>query len=219
MNNEIGRIDKSLTLNLGCATLIVLAVGALLYPVFATPSHGHRRSCAPNVKQLVTCSQIYCADFDDRMPPYFTFDFPTKWHGLGTKEKIAQHPAKRFKDALNIYMKNDQTFLCVSEAGKTSDQEPKRHREGMPNVMSFVHSLNLRGAIANYATGGRELDTRESAIPYPATVAFMRDPIRGWGKTDEGTMSFLSPHTSVFFVSYLDGHMKSTKTLDPITQL
>lgn len=207
--------------NLGCLALALIPVAIFLYPVFAHSTSGHRSSCLSYVKQTGTACQIYAADVDDRFPLAYTFDFPSDWDKLSDDQKRERHPAKRFSDEIMPYLKNDQMLQCPIDAYESKIHDLQPGREGFPGVMTYVHSLSLRGFIPDYAKGKRVIDLTQ--IDKPETVAYIRDPLRGYGKGKDGNMTFLSPHLepnqSSFSVGYLDSHAKSTTTLDPTNQL
>lgn len=208
--------------NIGCLLLVLIPVAAILYPIFASARpNSHPSSCISNVKQTITGCQIYAADVDDRLPLAYTFDFPADWDKLSSNQQKEQHPAKRFSDELMPYIRSNQMLQCPIDARESKVNDIQPGREGFPGVMTYVHSLSVRGFIPDYAKGKRVIDLAQ--IDKPESVAYIRDPLRGYGKGKDGNMTFFSPHLepnqSLFNVGYLDGHAKATTTLNPSTQL
>ena len=183
---------------------LMALVGVLLFPIFAVPSSGHGRSCLSNLKQLAVGVAIYQSDADDNVPPYFTFDGPEK--------------SKQFMSVIMEYAKNEQIFLCPQDTTASQD-----HQEGLAGKMSYVHCLSLRGRIPDFNKGKRMLKVTDS-MPNLATTPLLRDPIRGFGTSDNkqgptSTPAFLSPHGATFMISYLDTHVNAKKNIDEFTDL
>ena len=176
----------------------------IIYPIFATGSGGHHRSCMSNLKRQGTVIAIYQSDFDDKVPPFFTF--------------CGSDQAKKFIAATIAYGKNEQIYLCPQDTKSGGE-----HSEGLKSKMSYVHCLSLRGAIPNYNLGNRSfalaLDSKDAS-----TTPYLRDPIRGFGTSDvkygeSSDPAFLSPHGALFFVLYLDTHVKVKKPISEFTEL
>ncbi len=173
--------------------VFIFVVAAILFPVFAPEKpYSHPYQCLSNVKQLGTALAIYQSDFDDVLPPYYTFDGPES--------------TGKFFDALNLYSKNEQMFKCPQDQSHLpSDQE------GVGVKMSYVHCLSLKGVIPNFSDGKRLLNSEKDVVDL-GVVPFLRDPIRtSVERRDDGLHS---PHEDGFRVEYLDTHAKVIKHLD-----
>ena len=185
--------------------LLVGVLVAILLPVYmGSMPVARRAACHSNMKQVATGMIIYASDFDDTLPPYFTFD------GTDSSEK--------FMSAILLYTKNKEIFLCADESKNVRDNGATNAQEGIVGKMDYVHSLTLRGAIPDYSLGGRQL--KLTTLKDASLVPFMRDPIRGYG-TDSKTkeLGFLSPHGAGFATSFLDGHAKIRKPPDTNKEL
>ena len=181
------------------ATGFVTLLAAILFPVFATGSNcgGRRKTCLVNLKQLTVSVAIYQSDFDDRLPPYFTFD--------------GHQQTKNFVSATMTYAKEKSIYLCPHDTGNIPDGQ-----EGLPGVMSYVHCLSFKNKIPDYDRGNRVVRVTDS-FPNISTTPFLRDPIRS--ASFSGPQSFLSPAGKEFTVAYLDTHVKFRKPLDINTEL
>ena len=181
----------------GLGASVVLA--GVIFPLFATGSRcwGPGKNCLVNLKQLTVSVAIYQSDFDDRLPPYFTFDGPKQ--------------TKNFITATMTYAKEKSIYLCPHDSGDIPDGQ-----EGLPDVMSYVHCLSFKSKILDYEAGNRIVRVTE---PFRniATTPFLRDPIRS--ASFSGPQLFSSPHGKEFTVAYLDTHVKFRKPLDINTEL
>lgn len=182
------------------ALVFVGVVAAVLYPVFATARlTGHRPLCISHLKQLGTTTIIYSSDSDDLLPPYYSFD------------SAAEH--MKFYDATMPYCKNSDTYLCPDEELNKPKNDYVRSIEGIAGKFSYVHCLTLKGVIPKFSQRKRILSLVD--IKYPEKVAYMRDPMRGFGSIKESNNpGFLSQHGSAFNVMFLDSHVKATVPMD-----
>ena len=194
---------------------IFYLVGAIVIAVFTiAPAFRHegysafKLTCRSNMKQIATAALAYSADFDDKLPPVFTFDIPA-----GSSQKdVALH----FEGLVDRYLKVPEPkalWLCSKE----SDTKIDPSQEGVPGVMSYVHCLSLRGIIPDYATGGRVIDL--SAKADRANIAYMREPIRGMADHEDAAEVvhknvLASAHGSGTTIAYLDGHVRYKTLID-----
>ncbi len=175
---------------------MILFVGLLiLMPVYTTEGWSATKvACLSNMKQISLAAQMYVADADEMLPPYYTFD----------------EQGRRFVDVLLPYVKQREIFLCPKNP-KHPDQP--RSMEEIPNVLSYVHFGSLRSYHKSDSKGSRTLAlSTNSGIIDPARVHYLRDPIVGFD-TDGSSNSdlqhiFLSPHGRTFATGFLDGHAK-----------
>lgn len=192
---------KETVLKVGCAVFLVAVLTAILFPIFATAKPGHHGpSCLSHLKMVTLSNLMYAGDFDDNLPPYYTFDLPKNWDTLSAPQQQSAHPGHQLIEALYPYSKNRDIFLCPQ------DKNPPglAGAEGIPGVLSYVYSLSLRGLIPGYNQGKRVLNAAK--IKDPEKQVLMRDPIRG---TDD--KGLVSPHEGGFTFSFLDGHTKFEK--------
>lgn len=181
--------------------VFVAVVAAVLYPVFATPKlTGHRSPCISHLKQLGTVTAIYAADSDDLLPPFYSFD------------SAAAH--MKFYDATMPYCKNPYTYLCPDEEDNRPKDDYVRSIEGIAGKFSYVHCLTLKGVIPKFSQGKRILNSEGSGHD-PEKIAYMRDPMRGFGSIKgSNNPGFQSQHGSAFNVIFLDSHAKATIPMD-----
>jgi prepilin-type processing-associated H-X9-DG protein len=176
----------------------MLAVAAVIYPIFANARGGSKKSCISNLKQIDLGNIMYGSDNNDNLPPYFTFE--------------GNENANKLTTVLKPYLKNEMVYLCPQDAVTHSE-----YQEGILGKMSYVHCLSLKGAIPEFSNGKRQLSLK---IPNVAEIPLFRDPIRGFGiENKSGPSGFLSPHGSAFIVAYLDGHVKARKQIDEFKEL
>ena len=190
---------------------IVGVASAIMFPVFTGNHNEPRFVCMSNLKQTALATLMYVTDNDDNLPIYYTFE------GTASVDK--------FIEATFPYTKNKQIFLCPGD--KPSEKDPKPapiYAEGVPDKMSYVHCLSLRGLIPEYNLGKRMLTV--SALADTSKVAYLRDPIRGFGTSNmkggeskSSSPSFLSAHGAHFSVSYLDGHVRSKNPVSESSEL
>lgn len=185
--------------------LVVTVISAVLYPVFFQYGTSHRSMCLSRIKQLTISAIMYTDDNNDCFPPQFTFDGPEQ--------------TQTFIDVMMNYTKNKDVFLCPQDTSNLPNQE------GLADKMTYVHSLALRGIIPEFSTGKRVLKLTE--VEQVATVAYLRDPIRGFGIPEpmnsqppqDGKAHFFSPHGARFNLSYLDGHARARTPIDEFKEL
>ncbi|MBS1700268.1 MAG: hypothetical protein JST12_01285 [Armatimonadetes bacterium] len=188
--------------------LVLLIIGAVLYTVFQRPyADGPKTACMSQVKQLSLAMLMYADDNNHCAPDAYTFDLPANWDTLSDADKDRLHPSRKLKSQLLVYAKHEDTFLCPGDYNP-----PTGNVEGLAGVMSYVNPLNLRGYVTDFSNGGRVLYT--NGIENPASVAYVRDPVRGSGKTKDEKPALFSPHAEIFAIGYLDGHVKADKVLD-----
>lgn len=180
--------------------VIVTAIGLLLFPSLTqSPGRSLMSACMSNNKQLALSTLIYSSDWDDAVPHYYTFDGKTE----------------SFITVTNPYNKRADLYLCYEE--KKNGASSGTWQEGLWGKMDYVHNLSLRGNIPRYEVGKRVLLT---TCPNPEKIAYLRDPIRGFGGDNKKTgVGFLSPHGLEFNTSYLDGHTKRVKPLGDSSEL
>jgi prepilin-type processing-associated H-X9-DG protein len=113
-------------------------------------------------------------------------------------------------------------LLCQQEQSNVKKDGTTPGQEGLPGVMDYVHCLSLRGVIPDFAKGNRFLEMK--VVKDPATVTYLRDPIRGFGAITVGTdrvkqQGFFSPHPNGFNVGYLDSHAKYRTPINEFSDL
>lgn len=191
-----GSILRTVAKTLGLLFVLGLCA-AILFPIFATPTHGHRPSCLTHMKQTLLAAIMYQSDADDKLPPYFTFD--------------GKEAAMKFVAAIKPYLKNEDLFLCPQDKGYPTNIEASPYEK-----MSYVHPNALKGIIPNFGKGNRTVIATE-IIQSLETTSYLRDPIRYDPKEDNKQLR--SPHGEKFNIAFLDGHTKAREHLNINTDL
>ena len=186
----------------GCGIQLVYGVVVLQILVcalyFAFPFGGHskidskRAVCISNLKQITLAGILYAEDNNETFPGNFTFDGQTN--------------ERKFMSDLMQYTKSEYVFRCPFD---TAIYEPGDHLEDWPTKvldMTYVHTNALKKSIPNFDRGSRIL--KPSTDPDPASVSYLRDPIRG---TKVGIPQSLHGDDQGFNISFLDGHVKRKK--------
>lgn len=143
---------------------IVIVVGIVFYPIFASPKSFHGRDiCSSNVKQLALASLMYASDYDDRLMerdswmdliiPYhknkgiehcpgieWQFERNKSLHGYAFYSKLS---AQKLDDKNpNIPLLYDSMNLArnASDPFNSLPSPPRVHREGRPgaNHVAYV---------------------------------------------------------------------------------
>jgi prepilin-type processing-associated H-X9-DG protein len=124
-------------LELVICTLVILLLAAILFPVFAQSKGSRRDPCLSNIKQCITASKMYEADYDDRFPdrdhwmdllyPYAKNEFilhcprigseSTGRYGYSFNSWLARHTALRLQSPDEI----PQIFDSINLARNASD--------------------------------------------------------------------------------------------------
>lgn len=164
--------------------VVVSFCGGLIF-LPALSTHEHKRSCMSNLKTLNLGVIMYAGDSEDKYPPYYTFD--------------GEVPTKIFRTVVMPYCRDELDYLCPQDKESKSGQ------------MSFVHPYAFIGTIPNFKKGNRIFVVTIDS-PTVATTAYLRDPIRFDPKSNPQQIH--SPHSEVFNVAYLDGHVKAREHLN-----
>jgi hypothetical protein len=106
-------------------------MAAILFPVFARARENARRStCQSNLKQLGLAFQQYLQDYDERFIPYLADAPPPE-----------QSPWFR----LNPYVKNDQIWICPSDALHNQNRNSYKHSYGYNQLLCYPNIGKLAG--------------------------------------------------------------------------
>lgn len=90
---------------------IIAILAAILFPVFARAREKARQaSCSSNLKQIGLSVQMYCQDFDERLPEVTTPCWATRANGQPKTPESSISICAR----LNPYIKNSQLWDCPS---------------------------------------------------------------------------------------------------------
>lgn len=181
---------------LGCfakvviGTLLGLVALALLFPVFASSGpQNHRPVCISNLKQLSTAQFIYAADFEDSLPPNYSFE--------GSEAK------KAFVEATYAYAKNGLIYTCPFSSEAKLEGQFTNPLLGYDHFPLILRKRNSKGVI------------NLTLIQDPAKDVWMHDSIVKLEVKDDGehVETHHGPGKSGFFVSFFDGHARWASTI------
>lgn len=178
---------------IGVLFLVAVFV-AIFFPFYSGGHSGPRTACLSNLKQVSLATLIYEADYDDYLPPYYTFD--------------GKDSEKKFTESIFPYCKNRDIFFCVELKGKWPNSRKVKALEGDNETFGYVHFSSLQGIIPDYATGKRMLLTSSKVID-PATTRYLRDPLATKSKKEKEAALYYSPHGPRFNTTFFDGHAKA----------
>ena len=188
---------RPLTWKDGCAlfgiAFILLVMAGVFLPFGPQPKHiAKRTACLSNLKQFGYAVQMYAADNAESAPPYLTTSLSVEGQEL-------------FVDALRPYFKSDSSDYIwhCPETPRSLRGEVFSGIEGS-GKMSYVHPVE-------YTRFVRKVDSfKLTAIPDPANLPYLRDPIRGI-EEDEGTLLIKSGHGLKFNLLFADGHARAVE--------
>jgi prepilin-type processing-associated H-X9-DG protein len=132
---------------------------------------------------------MYAADNSESAPPYLT-------------TSLSIDGQARFVDAVRPYIKSD-SFDYIWHCPETPRSLRGEVFSGIEGSgkMSYVHPIE-------YARFVRKVDSfKLTAIPDPANLPYLRDPIRAI-EDDEGSLLIKSGHGLKFNLVFADGHAK-----------
>ncbi len=178
---------------------IIAILAAILFPVFARAREKARQaSCSSNVKQLMLAVIMYKQDYDeknvyDRMA---TTDAPTP---TGPYASTYSSNFYFWKDILDPYVKNDQLWICPSDAtdGCTCCVPPRR----------------------SYQPNREMVGVKDAKVKDPAgTIHIMESNYNTRAHyTDPGSYNMsgnpASRHNDGWNIGYADGHVKWQGTI------
>jgi prepilin-type N-terminal cleavage/methylation domain-containing protein/prepilin-type processing-associated H-X9-DG protein len=186
---------------------IIAILAAILFPVFAQAREKARQvTCLSNLKQIGLATQMYMQDYDEAVP----------WSCLGriwaTREKVLYKNVRPddiyVVEMVRPYAKNDMIWYCPSTGPsyvwKDAFKLPFSYNGSsyLFNMMCItVNSCapNVQSKPGFFA--GKPL----ASFPAPAQAPLFYD------------MPYMvpgAPHTSLFNVTYLDGHAKAIRKKD-----
>lgn len=185
---------RPLTWKDGCAlfgiALITLVMVGVLIPIGPQPKHiAKRAQCLSNLKQFGHAVQMYAADNSESAPPYLTTSLSVEGQAL-------------FVGAVSPYFKPD-SFDYIWHCPETPRSLRGEVFSGIEGSgkMSYIHPIE-------YARFVRKADSfKLTAIPDPANLPYLRDPIRAI-EDDEGSLLVKSGHGLKFNLVFADGHAK-----------
>ncbi|MBS1728645.1 MAG: hypothetical protein JST51_18155 [Armatimonadetes bacterium] len=203
MTSKRWRILETL-LEAGAAISVIAILSAALYPLPLKDGRSTSSACLSNIKQITLAEFTYQSDFDDTMPPFFTFD--------------STDSQRKLYDCLYPYIRSKSAFLCPQNKENIKFNEGAPIIEGIPGLMSYVHCHSLQTIIPDYANGQRLLAL--SQVAEVAATPVFREGITSFGFAKNAkTATYLSPHGSSFVVGYFDGHAKRLSQISPNKEL
>ena len=213
--------------------LVVIAIisilAAILFPVFARARENARRaSCMSNLKQIGLAVMMYTQDYDEHLPAYKMTNktpWPTFNSGLnGNSTWLWWH-------MIFAYVKNPQVFICPSTtaAWDTAGYQMVDSK----GVYSYGYNAYLTSGVQGLSL---------SAIPDVAETPFVADStyyvmdpdhdcagahltsvdptINPWCTGANDNMDPpIARHLDTFNMCFVDGHVKSAKLNDWVTEV
>jgi prepilin-type N-terminal cleavage/methylation domain-containing protein/prepilin-type processing-associated H-X9-DG protein len=191
---------------------IIAILAAILFPVFAMAREAARKtSCASNLRQLGTATQMYVQDNDGQYFQHW-YATPTYWFGrLDTS--VSPPKVYREQGLLYPYIKNFDIQKCPSFTGKPAYGE----------VATGAYGYN----VTYLTTGFGQAGVNEAVIQKPTSCALFADSAQysGWKSPPvlEETLSIWPPSSTVTYnyavvqfrhagtanVVFADGHVKA----------
>lgn len=195
LNTEVN--GRPLTWKDGCAlfglAFIVLVMAGVILPFGPQPKHiAKRAQCLSNLKQLGMAVQLYAADNAETAPPYLT-------------TSLSIEGQAKFVEAVSPYVKADSARY-VWHCPETPKSLPSDVFSGIEGSgkMSYIHPIE-------YARFVRKVDSfKLTAIPDPANLPYLRDPIRSI-EEEKGVLAIKSGHGIKFNLVFADGHAKAVE--------
>lgn len=187
---------------------VLLVCGLCLFPINDQRSPAILATCLSNIRQQVFALQIYAADSNDYLPPYYSFDGTTA--------------SESYMHTLEPYTKvrpGDQYSIYACPAIHFNlNQNPKiKPIETVSERFGYAHCESLKGIIPDFAKGKRSIDLGVT-LDDPANIPYLRDVLAA--DTSKGThQGILSPHIMSFNIGYLDGHAHRKKPIEINTDL
>ena len=173
---------------------LVAVIVAIFFPVYTGGGPSAKTSCLSNLKQVNLATLMYAGDYDDTLPPYYTFD--------------GKESEKKYSEAIFPYCKNREIYFCTELHLKLTNSRKVKALEGDNETFGYVHFSSLQGIVPDYPTGKRLLLTTSKVID-PATTHYLRDPLATKSKKEKENSLYYSPHGSRFNLTFLDGHAKA----------
>lgn len=200
---------------------IIAILAAILFPVFAQAKVAAKKANdIANQKQIMTGTQIYLSDYDDRYPlafPVFEDTFesfayiyvPTDWDTFETPERQAAFAAA-FPNNVMPYLKSTEIFKAPGgtryphpEAGASYDASPNKN---LPQ-MGFNYNSTLQGYSSTAINNPAKLRFLTSAYgkhnfvglfrPAPRLVCFGPGPCQYSPATEPCSEAFELPNGGV----------------------
>ena len=169
--------------------VVGLGVAALLYPIFATAPSGHLpASCLSRLKSLAFTQFIYSQDFDDGLPPFYSFDGP--------------EAREAFVAATYPYSKNGSWYVCRLAPESKLESQFSKPVLGYQHFLLILRQQSAKSFI------------RLTNVRDPARDAWMHDTVVKLEIKPNGEHieTHHGPGRSGFFVSFFDGHSKWVPT-------
>ncbi len=183
---------------------IIAILAAILFPVFARAREKARQSsCLSNMKQLATASLMYFQDYDEHTWLSGTGHFGN-WESAGVNCSWYR--------SMEPYVKNEQVFVCPSDAGEgdsavwsDSWNETPGDGSGVYPPTEFALSYgnnhtksNRKMAMIAYPAETGMLFECTAMLSYESSTWEPRSNIRGAVR-----------HNDQYNVAFFDGHAKS----------
>ncbi len=193
-------------LQLLTAVVIVMVIGALLFPLFAKSRSRNPRyaSCMSNLKNSAMVLRMYSSDFDERLPP----DPPQGGYEnkLGPGRSKCASTATCWPHAAAAYIKNDYILLCPrwDRVNLVRCKQPGCRSDFWPTT--YVLSQPLIGARESEISNAANKVMLFEAVPYhtDSMVNAKCGQRENYHRLDcNGTKRGM-----ILIVAFVDGHMK-----------
>ncbi len=191
---------------------IIAILAAILFPVFARARENARRSsCQSNLKQIGLGILQYNQDYDERMPPSFSGNFP----GYAAAVPVGE---AAWAVLVQPYVKSAQLFVCPSHTKSTTYMNRTNNTILMSYVCNGIADANNFGGVQPMNRvafgGGAALSQFES----PTQTLLVMEQIGNSASPDLFTVGDLGTgqvdftnHLGMSNYLFADGHVKSLK--------
>lgn len=173
MNEQQADVTGSWLKSFGCITLILLAVGFFVYPLFTTRHPARKPSCLANMNQIAKAMLSYCGDYDDRFP---CTRAPGAGRGLRPERGIeARTGAVPFGGT--TWVEKIDPYL---QRGSIIDG-PRGEMSGVLNCPEWLKTRKDRDAVRDHHSYGYNF--LFLGLPWDENNAPKTNPYRTWGFT------------------------------------
>jgi prepilin-type N-terminal cleavage/methylation domain-containing protein/prepilin-type processing-associated H-X9-DG protein len=221
--------------------IIALLLAILLPAISRAKAKAREVACLSNLKQLQTCAELYCLDYEDFLPPNrYVYDTITKEPARGFSDNLTWCPGLAPFDTTteNIehgllfpYNKSTGIYRCPSDMARV--QTPDGQLLNLRRTRSYNLSQSINGVPYPEGTITPPSFAKKSQIndPVPSELLFFVDvhedgildshfgiPPRGWPFAEERPRWWDLPagrHSQGANLSFADGHVERWRSAAP----